>query len=64
MKVLSVIHGGRGPTYFGEAVVDYLIGGITSVKPNVSDIPDAEVQSKLKVVCTMHIVQIVLVNCI
>lgn len=50
MIALSVIHGGPGPTFFGEAVVDYLIGGISSVKANVSDIPDAELQSKIKMV--------------
>ena len=49
MIALSVIHGGPGPTFFGEAV-DYLIGGISSVKANVSDIPDAELQSKIKMV--------------
>ena len=51
MIALSVLHGGPGPTFFGESAIDYLLGGIASVKPNVSDIPDAEVQSKIKAVC-------------
>ena len=51
MIAMSIIHGGPGPTFFAPAVVDYLIGGgISSVKPNVSDIPDVEVQSKIKMV--------------
>lgn len=49
---MSVIHGGPGPTFFTPAVADYLIGGkISSVKPDVSDIPDFEIQSKIKMVC-------------
>ena len=45
---MSVIHGGPGPTFFAPAVIDYLIGGISSVKVNISDIPDVQIQSKIK----------------
>ena len=48
MIAMSVIHGGPGPTFFTPAVADYLIGGVSSVKPNMSDIPDLEIQSKIK----------------
>ena len=57
MIALTVVHGGPGPAFFGQAVVDYLIGGISSVKANVSDIPDVEMQSKIKMVATYHMVQ-------
>ncbi len=53
MIAMSVIHGGPGPTFFASAVVDYLIGGrISSIKPDLSDIPDFEIQSKITMVCS------------
>ena len=52
MIAMSVIHGGPGPTFFTPAVADYLIEGkVSSVKPNFSDIPSFDVQSKIKKVC-------------
>ena len=52
MIAMSVIHGGPGPTFFTPAVIDYLIEGkISSIKPDLCDIPDLEIQTKIKKVC-------------
>lgn len=45
---LSILHGGPGPFFFAPCIIDYLFGGIGSVTPSVDDVPDREVQSKLK----------------
>ena len=38
---------------FGQTVVNFLIGGISSVKAHVTDIPDAEIKSKINMVYTI-----------
>ena len=45
---LSILHGGPGPTFFAPVIVDYLFGGFSAVKPCVEDVPDTELQSKIK----------------
>ena len=34
--------------FFAPCIIDYLFGGIAGVKPCVEDVPDKDVQSKLK----------------
>lgn len=51
MFALSILHGGQGPVFLAPAVIDYLFGGISNVKPCIDDIPDELVQSKLRKVC-------------
>lgn len=45
---LSILHGGPGPVFFSSAVVDYLFGGIATVRPSIEDIPDQQVQDKIR----------------
>lgn len=45
---LSILHGGPGPVFFSSAVVDYLFGGIATVRPSIDDIPDQQVQAKIR----------------
>ncbi len=48
---LSVINGGPGPIFFAPAIIDYLFGGITAVKTDIHDVPNASLQRKIKKVC-------------
>ena len=48
MIALSIINGGPGPVFFSSTVVDYLFGGISSVTPSIDDVPDVEVQAKIR----------------
>ena len=59
MIALSIIHGGPGPSYFAECVVDYLFSGLKAVTARVTDIPDAIIQQHLQkvelaVIVTLH----------
>ena len=45
---LSILHGGPGPTFFANVVIDYLFSGITTITPTIQDVPDTEVQLKIK----------------
>ena len=49
---LSIIHGGHGPVFFSPTIIDYLFGGISSASPCIDDIPDTQVQSKIRKVMT------------
>lgn len=51
MIALSILHGGPGPVFFAPVVVDYLFGGISAVKPSVDDVPDEDIQLKIRKVC-------------
>ena len=51
MIAISIIHGGPGPTFFTSAVVDYLVE--EKISPDVCDISDLDIQSKVKMVCIM-----------
>lgn len=42
------MHGGPGPIFFSPVVIDYLFGGISAVKPDILDVPDEALQSKIK----------------
>ena len=44
---LSIIHGGPGPVFLAESVVNYLFDG-KQVKVQIGDIPDVSIQDKLK----------------
>ena len=55
MIALSILHGGPGPLFFSPVVVDYLFGGTSAVKPSVDDVPDEEVQLKIRKVCFANI---------
>ena len=51
MIALSILHGGPGPVFFAPVIVDYLFGGISAVKPSVDDVPDEDLQLKIRKVC-------------
>ena len=51
MIALSILHGGPGPIFFSPVVVDYLFGGISGVKPSFFDVPDEDLQLKIRKVC-------------
>ena len=48
MIALSIVHGGPGPTFFAESVVDYIFGGLGAVSPRVSDIPDVVIRQRVQ----------------
>ena len=48
MIALSILHGGPGPVFFSSVVIDYLFGGISAVKPTIEDVPEEELQSKIR----------------
>ena len=48
MIALSILHGGPGPVFLAPVIIDYLFGGIASVKACVEDVPDCEIQAKLR----------------
>lgn len=48
MIVMSLMQGGPGPAFFSPTVIDYVLGGISKVKPSIGDIPDYHVQEMLK----------------
>ena len=45
---LSILHGGPGPVFFSPAIVDYLFGGMSAVMPSIDDVPDINLQLKIK----------------
>jgi len=45
---LSILHGGPGPVFFAPVIVDYLFGGMSMVKPEVADVPDALFRSNIE----------------
>lgn len=51
MIALSILHGSPGPVFFAPVIVDYLFGGISAVKPSVDDVPDEDLQLKIRKVC-------------
>ena len=51
MIALSILHGGPGPVFFAPVIVDYLFGGISAVKLSVDDVPDEDLQLKIRKVC-------------
>lgn len=48
MIALSILQGGPGPVFFAPVIVDYIFGGISAVKPSVDDVPDEELQLKIR----------------
>ena len=48
MIALSILHGGPGPEFFAPVVVDYLFGGISAVNPTIEDVPDKDLQLKIR----------------
>ena len=55
MCALSILHGGPGPVFLAPVIVDYLFGGISQVKPDIDDVPDEQLQSKIRKVCCCHL---------
>ena len=53
MIALSILNGGPGPTFLSPAVVDFLFGGLSTVKPCVEDVPDMLIREKIRQV-RMH----------
>ena len=47
MIALSILHGGPGPSFFAPSIVDYLFGGISSVKPSIEDVPEESLKKKI-----------------
>lgn len=44
---LSIIHGGMGPVFFSEPVIDYFFGKGRQCKAQVEDVPDLLIRDKL-----------------
>ena len=49
MVAVSLIHGGPAPTFLAPSVVDYVIKGIRGADPEVKEVPNLQVRSKLEV---------------
>ena len=49
MVAVSLIHGGPAPTFLAPSVVDYVIKGIQGADPEVKEVPNLQVRSKLEV---------------
>ena len=49
MIAVLIVNGGPGPQCFSKAVVDYLCSGM--IKATIVDVPDAEIQQQLRLVC-------------
>ena len=47
MIALSILNGGPGPSFLSPAVVDFLFGGIETIKPQVEDVPDKLIKEKI-----------------
>ena len=47
MMAVSLIHGGPAPTFLAPSVVDYIIKGIRGADPQVKEVPNLHVRSKL-----------------
>ena len=54
MIALSIIHGGPGPSFFCQSVVDYLFHGLGGVHANVDEIPDHSTQDLVQKVLHLH----------
>ena len=54
MIALSIIHGGPAPTFFADPVTDYLFGEKRQFKASCEDIPDLDIQEKVKKVGIMY----------
>lgn len=54
MIALSILNGGPGPTFLSPAVVDYLFGGISTVKAQIEDVPDMLTREKLRQVLLIY----------
>ena len=50
MMAMSLIHGGPAPTFLAPSVVDCVIIGIRGADPDVKEVPNLQVRSKLEVV--------------
>jgi hypothetical protein len=48
MIALSIVHGGPGPSFFVECVVDYIFNGLGSVSARIVDIPDASIKERIQ----------------
>ena len=48
MIALSIVHGGPGPSFFAECVVDYIFNGLGSVSARIVDIPDASIKERIQ----------------
>ena len=62
--VLSLTQGGPAPAFFAPSVVDYFVGGSGNVRPCIDDIPDSDIQKKLKKVCGNRCVTFLYSSCI
>ena len=47
MVSLSIIHGGPGPVFFAEPVIDYVFGDQRQCKAQIEDVPDPLIQEKI-----------------
>ena len=48
MIVVSLLHGGPGPSFFSKAVADYFTFGQSGVSPSRDDVPDVSVQKSIE----------------
>ena len=51
----SIIHGGPAPSFFCNAVVDYIVFGLSAVKATIDDVPDAPVKKHLEKVTSITV---------
>ena len=47
MLAISIVHGGPAPSFFSDAVADFLLRGLGKTRPTVYDVPDLGLQQKL-----------------
>ena len=52
---LSILSGGPGPSFFADAVVDYLFAGVSAVQAKIEDIPDESIQQQVSKVCCFYL---------
>ena len=53
MIALSIVHGGPGPYFLNCVIVNYLFDGLEGVNPDIDDIADETIRSRLLKVSTV-----------
>ena len=52
----SIVHGGPAPSFFSNAVANYIVYGVEQVKAMIEDVPCALMKDKLERVCALSII--------
>ena len=48
MIALSIVHGGPGPSFFAESVINYIFNGLGAVCAKIVEIPDASIRQRIQ----------------